>query len=88
MTTSTSSFGKTLVWGLFLLMFFLHQDKWWWDDETLVAGFLPVGLAFHALYSVACAGLGWLAIKIAWPHDLEAFAEDSSSNTEEKEQDA
>ena len=87
MTTSTSSSGKTLVWGLFLLMFFLHQDKWWWDDETLVAGFLPVGLAFHALYSVACAGLGWLAIKIAWPHDLEAFAEECSADAEKEEVD-
>ena len=88
MSSTASSSGKTLVWVLFLLMFVLHQDKWWWDDETLVLGFLPVGLAFHALFSIGCTALGWLAIKIAWPHDLEAFAEESSPNTEEEEQDA
>ena len=69
-------------------MFVLHQDFWWWDDATLVLGFLPVGLAFHALFSIGCAVLGWLAIKIAWPHDLEAFAEEPLSNTEEKGEDA
>ncbi len=58
-------------------MFVLHQDKWWWDDGTLVLGFMPLGLAFHALFSIGCAGLGWLAIQKAWPHDLEAFAEDA-----------
>ncbi|MGE4551384.1 MAG: hypothetical protein AAEJ57_08330 [Opitutales bacterium] len=89
MGSSTSSSWKTLVWVLFLLMFVLHQDKWWWDDETLVLGFLPVGLAFHALFSIGCAALGWLAIKIAWPHDLEAFAEESiSEDTEDTDQDA
>ena len=68
-------------------MFILHQDKWWWDDATLVLGFLPMGLAFHALLSIGCAALGWLAINTAWPHDLEAFAEENSTTTEEKEPD-
>ena len=85
-TASSSSSGKALVWGLFLVMFCLHQDKWLWDDETLVAGFLPVGLAFHAFFSIGCAALGWLAIKIAWPHDLEAFADENSSNGQETEE--
>ncbi len=75
MSTRESSSGKVFVWGLFLLMFILHQDKWWWDDGMLVLGFLPVGLAFHAAFSLGCALLGWVAIKLAWPHNLEAFAE-------------
>ena len=87
MSTAESSSGKILVWGLFLLMFVLHQDKWWWDDATLVLGVLPVGLAFHAAFSLACAALGWVAIKMAWPHDLEAFAE-SDSKVSEKEEDS
>ena len=87
MSTTESSSGKTLVWGLFLLMFVLHQDKWWWDDGALVFGFLPVGLAFHAAFSLVCAALGWLAIKMAWPHDLEAFAE-ADSKASEKEEDS
>ncbi|MBC8349730.1 MAG: hypothetical protein H8E24_14110, partial [Verrucomicrobia bacterium] len=74
MSTTESSSGKTLVWVLFLLMFVLHQDKWGWDDGTLVFGFLPVGLAFKAAFSLACAPLGCLAIKLACPPDPEAFA--------------
>ena len=87
MATSSSSSGKTLVWGLFLLLFFAHQDFWWWDDATLVLGFLPIGLAFHALFSIGCAVLGWLAIKMTWPHDLEAFAEEGSADAEKEEDD-
>jgi uncharacterized membrane protein YozB (DUF420 family) len=44
-----------------------------------VFGFLPVGLAFHAFFSIACAILGWLAIKYAWPHEIERFAEEDSN---------
>ena len=87
MTTAESSSGKILVWGLFLLMFVLHQDKWWWDDGSLVLGFMPLGLAFHALFSIGCTALGWLAIRNAWPHDLEAFAEEDDSALAEKEED-
>jgi len=84
-STTESSSGKALVWGLFLLMFVLHQDKWWWDDGTLVLGFLPVGLAFHAAFSLGCAVLGWVAIKMAWPHDLESFAESETPTTDKEE---
>jgi hypothetical protein len=62
----------------------MHQDFWWWDDETLVFGFLPVGLAFHALFSIACALLGWAAIKFAWPKKLESFAETANSGGENR----
>lgn len=68
--------GKTIVWSLFVILFFLHQDFWWWEDSSLVFGFMPIGLAYHAAFSIACAFLGWLAIRFAWPHDLEKFAEE------------
>jgi hypothetical protein len=68
--------GKTAVWSLFVILFFLHQDFWWWEDSGLVFGFMPIGLAYHAAFSIACAFLGWLAIRFAWPHDLEKFAEE------------
>jgi uncharacterized membrane protein YozB (DUF420 family) len=71
--------GKNFFWILFLLLFLVHQDFWWWDDASLVFGFLPVGLAFHAFFSIACAILGWLAIKYAWPHEIERFAEEDSN---------
>ena len=88
MATSRSSSGKALVWGLFLLMFLAHQDFWWWDDATMLLGFLPVGLAFHALFSIGCAALGWLAIKMAWPREIEAFAEADTPASREKGDDA
>ncbi len=53
----------------------LHQDFWLWDDTTLVFGFLPIGLAYHAAYSLAAALLWFLALRYAWPEDIIAFAE-------------
>ena len=76
MNGSQSSFGRSLVWLLFVAMFLAHQDFWWWDDSSLVLGFLPVALAFHGLFSIGCAFLGWLAISKAWPTELEAFADE------------
>ena len=52
----------------------LHHDFWWWNDATLVAGFLPIGLAYHALYSIAIGAFWWLAVTVAWPRDLEEWA--------------
>jgi len=54
-----------------LLLYVLHQDLWFWRDARLVFGFLPIGLFYHALYCVACAGLMWALVKFAWPRELE-----------------
>ncbi len=48
----------------------LHQDFWLWNDRTLLLGFLPVGLAYHAGYSIAAAALWALAVIFAWPSGL------------------
>ena len=62
---------KYVVWGLVVLLIILHQDIWLWDNQTLVAGFLPITLVFHACLSLA-AGVTWfLATKYAWPSILE-----------------
>jgi len=68
--------GRVIVWTLFVALFVLHQDWWWWDDATLVlGGTLPVGLAWHAGFSIAAAALWLLAVKAAWPSEVEAWAE-------------
>lgn len=72
----SSKGGRNLVIGLAVLLAVLHQDFWWWDDSTLVLGFLPTGLAYHALFSLCAAGLWAVAIKIAWPHHLEKLGEE------------
>ncbi len=82
MITSTSSSGKALVWGLFLLLFLAHQDFWLWADDSLVFGFMPMGLAYHALFSVACSCLWALAVFKAWPEEIERWAEEETSAEE------
>jgi len=66
--------GRLLVWSAVCALFLLHQDFWWWNDRTLVLGFLPIGLAYQAGFSIA-AGLIWaLACKFAWPEEIEEWA--------------
>lgn len=70
---STPRTRRVILAG-FLLLFVLHQDFWAWGDRRLVWGFLPLGLFYHAMFSVA-AGLLWaLANHYAWPDALERWA--------------
>jgi hypothetical protein len=67
-----------LAWGFILLLAILHWDFWYWDDRTIVLGFMPIGLFYQAMISVAAA-IGWaLVIKLAWPSDVERWAEEGS----------
>jgi hypothetical protein len=75
-----SKSGRNLIIVLVIAMAILHQDFWWWDSSTLVFGFLPIALAYHALFSIVAACLWAFAIKIAWPYHLEALAEDSDNS--------
>ena len=57
-------------------LYVLHQDVWFWRTaRPLVFGFLPVGLAYHAAYTVLAALLMWLLVRMAWPSRLEQEAE-------------
>ena len=66
---------KNVVYALIVIMAIIHQDFWWWDNKTLVFGFMPLGLFYHALFSCMAAGVWALAIKGAWPSDIEEGAE-------------
>jgi hypothetical protein len=62
---------------LVALLYVLHQDFWFWRSaRPLVIGFLPVGLFYHAAFTVACAVLMWVLVKRAWPAHLEAETSD------------
>ena len=64
--------SKKLFLGLLILVvFLLHQDFWNWQDGASVFGFLPVGLAYHAIYCVGAAGLLAVLVKFAWPAELD-----------------
>jgi hypothetical protein len=70
-----------MVWIAFVGLFLLHQDVWFWDDRTLVFGFLPIGLAYHTLFSIAAACLWAAAVKWAWPSEIEAWADEGEQQT-------
>lgn len=57
--------------GLWLAMMALRQDFWLWHDATLVFGFLPVGLAYQAGYSLVAAAVMAALVRFAWPAHLE-----------------
>jgi hypothetical protein len=55
-----------------LVLYILHQDFWFWRTaRPLVFGFLPIGLFYHACYSLAAALLMALLVRTAWPAHLE-----------------
>jgi hypothetical protein len=62
-----------LVVGVYLL----HQDSWNWKKaDPLVFGFLPIGLAYHAGYSILASITMALLVRFAWPKHLEATEPD------------
>ena len=53
-------------------LYLLHQDFWFWRAaRPLVFGFVPIGLFYHACYTVATAVAMWLLVRHAWPSHLE-----------------
>jgi len=58
-----------------VVLYLLHQDFWFWRSSRLVFGFIPIGLFYHAMFSVAAALLMWLLVTFAWPSHLEREVE-------------
>ncbi len=57
---------------LLLALCVIHHDMWWWGEaEPLVFGFIPIGLAWHVLISLAAGAVWWLASRFCWPADLD-----------------
>ena len=53
-------------------MYALHQDFWFWRTaRPLVFGFLPIGLFYHAAYTVGISVLMWVLVRTHWPSHLE-----------------
>ncbi len=67
---------RWLLGATVVALYLLHQDTWFWETaRPLVFGFLPIGLFYHAAYSVAVAGLMVVLVRYAWPAELELEAE-------------
>ena len=61
-----------LLTALVVAVYALHQDLWNWKKaDPLVFGFLPIGLAYQAGYSILAAALMAVLVKTAWPAHLE-----------------
>lgn len=61
-------------------LYILHQDIWFWRTaRPLVFGFIPIGLFYHACFSVAASLLMWLLVTFAWPGHLEREIEQLES---------
>lgn len=73
-----------LVWGAVALLFVLHWDFWLWDDATLVLGFVPMGLAYQVAFSLVAALVWVLAMRFAWPEQLEAWADERQPSDAER----
>jgi hypothetical protein len=57
---------------LVAIVYALHQDIWFWRTaRPLVFGFLPIGLFYHAAYTVAASVLLWMLVQWYWPSHLD-----------------
>jgi hypothetical protein len=66
---------RVLLTVAMLALYALHQDFWFWRAaQPLVLGFLPVGLAYHVLYTIAAALVMAVLVRLAWPSHLEEQA--------------
>lgn len=79
--------GPTIIAVLIVLLVIAHQDNWFWYDDTLIFGFMPIGLFYHVCLSIA-ATLTWLlATKIAWPvetiEQTQAVVHETATDDEE-----
>jgi hypothetical protein len=65
---------------LIAALYLLHQDLWFWSvARPLVLGFLPIGLFYQVLFTVACSAVFWLLVRYRWPGHLESAAETEPS---------
>jgi Protein of unknown function (DUF3311) len=70
---------KAALIVLVLAVAILHQDSWFWTDKSLVLGFLPVGLAYHAFYAVLASVTMAVLVKFLWPAQLDEDGAEGSA---------
>lgn len=77
-SAATSARNKKIVWSLVVVLAVLHYDFWFWSDRSLLFGFMPIGLLYQALISVAAAIAWFLMVKLAWPTHIEEWADEAT----------
>ena len=71
---------KRWIWIAFILLMILHHDWWFWDNGYLLFGFLPIGLAYHALISLLAGTLWALTAFCAWPAGLDQESDTTNND--------
>jgi membrane protein implicated in regulation of membrane protease activity len=57
---------------LVAVLYALHQDIWFWNTaRPLVFGFLPIGLVYHVVHTLASSLLLWWLVRRYWPSHLD-----------------
>jgi hypothetical protein len=57
---------------LVTILYVLHQDVWFWRSaRPFVLGALPIGLFYHAAYTVATSLLLMALVRLLWPSHLD-----------------
>ena len=75
---------RIVVYLLLVLLMILHHDVWNWEThKPLVFGFIPAGLAHHAGISLSAAVLWALAVKFAWPQNVDLLDEPAQTEGEQ-----
>jgi hypothetical protein len=64
-------------------LYILHQDIWFWRSSHLIYGFIPIGLFYHGVFTIAAALLMWLLVTYAWPSHLESEVEQTKSREDD-----
>jgi hypothetical protein len=78
---------KVLLFLLVSAVYVLHQDFWNWKQaEPLVFGLLPLGLAYHAAFSILAAIMMAILVKFAWPKHLESIDTKASRPEQAREE--
>jgi hypothetical protein len=67
---------RVLLASLVIILYAFHQDFWFWRSaEPLILGFIPVGLFYHAGFTVAASLLMLMLVRHSWPSHLEEHIE-------------
>ena len=62
---------RWMAFAVVALLYVLHQDFWFWRvSRPLVFGFLPIGLFYHAAFTVVSSAALWLLVTYAWPTEI------------------
>jgi hypothetical protein len=79
---------RWLLAALVAVFYLLHQDVWFWRAaRPVVFGVLPIGLFYHACYTLAVSAVVWILIRYTWPSHLDEVPTKPGGRRQEGEDD-